>query len=152
MSAGLYLKRPDSARFYLGPEGAGTTFTDREFKPWFPLGALPVGSILKSVSADVRIDSTEADSWASDMTFVLYTVSDALLQIGGYLDITGIINRVYWTTAGDGGPPTHFTDRKLAGVDFPEGIDLHDTAIYIANGYTDVGSWSGTIDFTFVPT
>jgi len=86
------------------------------------------------------------------MTFVLYTVSDALLQIGGYLDITGIINRVYWTTAGDGGPPTHFTDRKLAGVDFPEGIDLHDTAIYIANGYTDVGSWSGTIDFTFVPT
>lgn len=150
MSAGLYLKRPDSARFYLGPQDAGTTFTDREFKLWFPLGALPVGSILKSVSADIRLDSGN-DSWASDMTFVLYTVSDALLQIGGYLDITGIINRLYWS-GGDAGPGTRFTDRKLAGVDFPEGIDLHDTQISIANGYTAVGSWSGTVDFTWVPT
>jgi hypothetical protein len=115
------------------------------------LGTLPVGSILKSVSADVRIDSTEGDSWASDMTFVLYTVSDALLQVGGYIDITGIINRLYWA-GGDAGPGTRFTDKKLADVDFPGDIDLHDTQVSIANGYTDVGSWSGWIDFTWVPT
>jgi len=150
MSAGLYLKRPDSARYYLGPEGAGTTFTDREFKLWFPFGALPVGSILKSVSADIRLDSG-GDSWASDVTFVLYNIDGPLLQIGGYLDIQGIVNRLYWS-GGDDGPGTRFTDRKLADINFPGGIDLHDTEIYLANGYTAVGSWSGWIDFTWVPT
>jgi hypothetical protein len=151
MSAGLYLKRPDSARYYFGPQDAGTTFIGEEFKLWFPLGDLPVGSILKSVSANLRLDSTEVDSWASDMGFVLLTVDNPLLQIGGYYDIVDVVTRLYWS-GGDGGPGTSFTDRKLAGVDFPEGIDLHDTQIYLANLYADTGSWSGTIDFTFVPT
>jgi hypothetical protein len=115
------------------------------------LGTLPVGSILKSVSVDLRLDSG-GDSYASDIAFVLYTVSDALLQVGGYEDIPSVIDRRYWPPEGDGGIGTRFTDMKVAGSFLPEGIDLHDTTIYLWNGYDATGSWSGWLDFTWVPT
>lgn len=153
MGTGLYLKRATTARYYLGPQDGGTTFTDAEFKLWFPPGDLPVGSILKSVSADIRLDSATGDSWASDLTFVLAN-GTPVLQIGGYYNLLDVTTRLYWNPAGDDGPGTRFTDRKLVVTDFPDAIDLNGTSVYLWNGYEPGGpaSWSGWIDFTWEPT
>lgn len=153
MGAGFYLKRADSARFYLGPQDAGTSFNGLEFKLWFSQGTLPAGSMLKSVSADLRLDSVTGDSWASDLALVLYTDGNPLLQVGGYENLPGVVTISSWSGGYDG-PGTRFTDRKLVVTDFPDLIDLHDTSVNLWNGYDSGGpsSWSGTLDFTFVPT
>ena len=141
-----------TATYNLGPQDAGTTILTGTagFKQWIAKGTLPAGSIVRSISAAIRIDSSTSDSWTSDL--LVYLDSDpvtpataALLQIGGdYSGAVGTVAQFVGWAGGDGGPGTIITQTLTAGVDWTGNIDLNAVELSIGNNYAE-SSYSGTI-------
>ncbi|MCF7675238.1 MAG: Ig-like domain repeat protein [Akkermansiaceae bacterium] len=136
----------------LGPQDGGTTVLPLTggLLPWIAKGALPSGSILRSVSIDARLDSMAAgsDSWASDLSAYFDPTPEApgtaaLLQVGGYDPIGTVETKLSWGN-GDEGPGTTVIATKTAGIDFPNTIDLGTVEVSLGNGYNEA-TWSGTI-------
>jgi hypothetical protein len=138
--------------YNFGPQNAGTTIQTGTtgFKQWIAKGALPPGSIVRSISAAIRLDSTVSDSWASDLLIYLdpqpaTPATAALLQIGGnYSGAVGTVAQVVGWNEGDGGPGTTINQTFTAGVDWTGNIDLNAVELSIGNNYAEA-SWSGSI-------
>ena len=138
--------------YNFGPQNAGTTIQTGTtgFKQWIAKGALPPGSIVRSISAAIRLDSAVSDSWASDLLIYLdpqpaTPATAALLQIGGdYSGAVGTVAQVVGWNEGDGGPGTTINQTFTAGVDWTENIDLNAVELSIGNNYAEA-SWSGSI-------
>ena len=138
--------------YNLGPVNSGTTILPgtANFVPWIAKGTLPAGSIVRSITANIRIDSTVSDSWASDLVIYLdpepaTPATAALLQIGGdYSGAVGTVAQYVGWNGGDNVPPTTHTQTLTAGVDWTGNIDLNAVQLSIGNNY-DVASWSGTL-------
>ena len=121
--------------FNLGPQDSGTHLGTAD---WIAAGTLPVGSFLRAVSIDDRLDDDlGSGSWASDLNVAV----EGLLQIGsdgGNPD---------WAN-GQNGPGTTCVDTKTAGVDFPANIDLNAAKLYLLCAYGE-GMYSGTLSVTY---
>ena len=138
--------------YSLGPVNSGTTILPgiENFLPWIAKGTLPAGSIVRSITANVRIKSTVSDSWASDLVIYLdpepaTPATAALLQIGGdYSGAVGTVAQYVGWNGGDDGPPTTHTQTLTAGVDWTGNIDLNAVQLSIGNNYAEA-SWSGTL-------
>jgi len=117
--------------------------------PWIVKGTLPTGSILRAVSVNATLDSQAGDSWASDICAYFDPTptapgTEAILQVGGY-DVMGTVaHKVDWASGQDGTVGAKVIDKKFAGTDFADTIDLNDCQLSVGNDY-DPSSWSGTI-------
>jgi hypothetical protein len=60
-----------TATHHLGAGGGGTFFAGDAFTPWIARGTLPVGSILRSVSINATLESTNNANWANDLMVML---------------------------------------------------------------------------------
>lgn len=153
MGTGLYLKRADRARYFLGEQGAGTYLNGNEFKLWFSAGDIPAGSLLKSVTGNIRLDTDPSGAWCSDLALAFHQGASPILQVGGYDVLPGVVTYVDW---GEGyeGAGTVINKSFIWVTNFPDDIDLSAMTIRLWNGWIDdtVASWSGTLDFTWVPT
>lgn len=156
--------------YNLGPQDAGTTLqvvggdgfpgNMVNLLNWVAKGALPAGSILKSISANVRLDSTNFNSWTSDLLIYLDGAPEApataaLLQIGGdYNGALGTVSQFVGWDGGDNGPGETITQTFTAGVDWIGDIDLNAVQLSLGNNYGPA-TWSGTItaeyDLTAIP-
>jgi len=132
--------------------GSGMSIEQLSFTNWIAKGTLPLGSILRSVSVDAVLESTDNWNWADDLTIYIDPTpetpgGDGLLQIGGYYELGSPALRVAWSN-GQTDPVSPVTDMKFAGVDFPDNIDLSTVGLFLANGYGEAGYygvWSGTV-------
>ena len=139
----------------LGSAGSGTFVAGGSFQSWIAKGSLPVGSILRSVAVDARLDSTNNGNWANDFTVMvdptpLTPGGDSLLSIGNG-DSTGPNPALVWAN-GYSGPGASVTDTKSAPANFPATIDLHNAEVFIGNtwgGPTTGGTWSGSVSLTY---
>ena len=142
--------------FNLGLQDAGTTIQNGigGFIPWLAKGSLPPGSILRSVSATVRLDSSTADSWTSDLVIYFDGVPQApgtaaLLQIGGdYSGAVGTVGQFVGWNGGDDGPGTTIVDTKTAGIDWIGEVDLNTVELSLGNNYAP-SNWSGTVTIEY---
>ena len=138
--------------FNLGAQNSGTSISTDigGLIPWIAKGTLPVGSIVRSVSASVRLDSSTSDSWTSDLLIYFDGTpaspgTAALLQIGGdYSGNLGTVSQMDGWTGGDDGPGTLITETKTAGSSWTGNIDLNAVQLSIGNNYA-LSSWSGTL-------
>ena len=138
--------------YNLGPQDAGTTIQvgTGGFIPWIVKGSQSAGSIVRSVSANIRLDSATADSWTSDLLIYFDGTPEdpgtaALLQIGGdYSGPVGTVSQHVGWAGGDGGPGTTITQTLTAGVDWSGDIDLNAVQVSLGNNYANA-TWSGTI-------
>jgi hypothetical protein len=118
--------------------------------PWITKGTRPVGSIVRSISATIRLDAADIDSWASDFLIYMDGAPEtpgtaALLQIGGdYGGAVGTVAQTVGWEGGDGGPGTTINQTLTAGVDWTGDIDLNAVQLSIGNNYGPA-TWSGTI-------
>ena len=67
-----------SETYQLGASGSGTLIQGGVSLPWIAQGTRPVGSILRAVAINVRLDDSPNGSWASDLNVLL----EGALQIG----------------------------------------------------------------------
>ena len=140
--------------FNLGPQGSGTTIAPDAagFIQWIAKGDLLPGSILRSVSADIRLDSSTGSSWASDL--LIYAdanpaapTTDGVLQIGGNITVLGnVTQQVNWDSGeGEvGSGNVTINETKTAGVDWMFDVDLSDVELSIGNNFVEA-NWSGTV-------
>jgi autotransporter-associated beta strand protein len=149
--------------YELGASGSGTRVESGVggLVPWFAKGTLPVGSILRSVSVNATIESSDAgDSWASD--FVVYLDPNpeapgtaALLQVGGY-DKIGTASLVLnylegggWSNGQAEPPSGTVNDTKTATAWSTLGdIDLNGVQLSIGDDYAG-STYSGTVSVTY---
>jgi autotransporter-associated beta strand protein len=147
--------------YELGASGSGTrievvNYPDNmgNLVPWIAKGTLPSGSILRSVSANLKIDASDADSWASD--FLVYVDgapeapgTAALLQIGGdYNGAVGTVAQTLGWNGGDDGPPNGAViDSKTSG-NWSGDIDLSTAQLSIGNNYAGA-TFSGTVTVAY---
>jgi len=147
--------------YELGAVGAGTrievvNYPDNmgNLVPWIAKGTLPEGSILRSVSANLKIDAADYDSWASD--FLVYVDgapeapgTAALMQVGGnYSGSVGTVGQqVNWANGDNGPPDGTVIDTKTAG-NWSGDIDLSTAQLSIGNNYGPA-TFSGTISVTY---
>jgi fibronectin-binding autotransporter adhesin len=145
--------------------GAGTQIPGGAFGTFgatnLPLPALPVGSILRSVSVDAAITATDNDNFASDLA-ILFDPSpgtpggDFTLRISSGAIAFGSLNLLAWS-GGASGPPAPLVDTKNASDWSAAGeIDLATYGIFLGNAYKKPGwispqggTWSGTITLTY---
>ncbi|MDA0767043.1 MAG: hypothetical protein O3A92_09495 [Verrucomicrobia bacterium] len=122
-----------------------------------PLPALPVGSILRKVEANLALEATDNDNWASELAFLIDPTPGTP---GGDYSL-GICNGSHfgatlelgWPGAADNGPVTPLVDTKTdADWSALGDIDLNSSGVFLGNGYggpTVGGTWSGTITLTY---
>ena len=142
-----------SNTYNLGTSPSGTVFATSgaaSLFSWIAKGTLPVGSILRSISAiNVKLEDNPNGTWASDIgVFVDPDPSTpggpgGLLSIGDDSDYGGAAETMDWHGNGQNDGP--FSETMLAGSDFSTAIDLHDAEVYLGNGYGDGPTFSGTI-------
>ena len=149
---------PTTTRTYnLGPQGGGTTIyvakgpgSMGNLVPWIPQETLPPCSVLRSVSANIRLDSATGASGCND--FFLYADANpadagtaALMQIGGdYSGNVGTVSQKLAWGMGWGGPGDTVTATKTAGVDWSGDMDLNAYQLSLGNNYA-TATWSGTV-------
>lgn len=121
---------------------------------WIEKGKLPAGSIISSVEVDATLEAmsspTSSDVWASDLA-VYFDLSpetpgvNVAGQIGGDQEIGACPpgDHVHWSNGDSEVFGTRVHDIKVAGVDFPAGLDLHDMQVSLGNGWADSGGWAG---------
>ncbi|MCF7733644.1 MAG: autotransporter-associated beta strand repeat-containing protein [Akkermansiaceae bacterium] len=116
---------------------------------WIAKGALPPGSILRSVSVDAQIETAPGDSFASDICAYIDPSPEtagtaALLQVGGSAAIGTAPLTLSWANGG-AGPPATVIDTKTAATWSDLGdVDLSTVQLSVGNDYSSA-SWSGTI-------
>ncbi|MCF7673995.1 MAG: DUF5018 domain-containing protein [Akkermansiaceae bacterium] len=141
----------------LGTSPDGTVFTTAGLGSlfiWIAKGSLPVGSILRSVTAtDVKLEANPNNAWASDLGVFVDPTPETpggpggLLNIADDTDFGGAGENMNWHSQGQNDGP--MTETMLAGVDFSTTIDLNTAAVMIGNGYGDGTKYSGTITVTY---
>ena len=147
--------------YNLGPQASPKTIESGVggLLPWIAKGALPSGSILRSVSINAIIENVgsdeSTDDWASDICVYIDPSpeapgSAARLQVGGYGTIGTVslaltaINANGWAN-GQGGPRTSVIGTKTAADWSTLGdIDLSTVQLSVGNDYSQA-AWSGTI-------
>jgi len=141
--------------YQLGAGGSGTSFAGGSFKSWIAKGALPAGSILRSICVDATLDSSDCGNWANDLAVMIDPTpqtpgGDALLAIGNGDSLSPNVNLAW--AGGFDGPGTALRDTKTAPANFPGTIDLHGAAVLLTNTYGGPltgGTWSGTISINY---
>lgn len=148
--------------------GAGTTIKGGSFgtyvaAPGFPtnlpLPALPVGSILRSISINAKLEATDADNFASDFSLLLDPTpgtpgGDFSVEItNGALPLGGSALNLNWPPDADNGVGTALVDTKTATDWAAAGsIDLNSAGLFLGNAFggpATGGTWSGTITLTY---
>ena len=135
--------------------GAGTFFEGGTFTSWIPLGSLPAGSFLQSVSINTVLDSTNNENWTCELSILFDPTpatpgGDGVLEFSGW-DNLGSVERVQWVS-GWGGAGTAMVENKYAGVDWFNNIDLNTTEVFFKNVYggpVTGGVWSGTVKLKY---
>lgn len=144
-----------TATRHLGVGGSGTFFAGDAFTSWIAKGTLPVGSILRSVSVNATLESTNNANWANDLMVMLDPTplapgGDCRLAIGNG-DSMGPTLNLTWAN-GFGGAGTPLSDTKTAPAHFPTTLDLHDVELLVGNSFDGSGvggTWSGTVTVTY---
>ena len=116
-----------------------------------PLGPLPLGSTLESVSVNATLDTTNYGGPAN-----LSVDVNGFLAISTYNNLWAATSYRSWANGGGFGTTAGGTviDTKTASInpsgnsEFSAGIDLHGVTVYLANDY-DTNSWSGTVSITY---
>ncbi len=145
----------NTATYQLGAAGSGTVIAGHSYQPWIAKGALPTGSILRAVTINAKLESTNASNWAMDLMVLfdptpLTPGEDCLLAIGNGDSIGQNLNLI-WANGFDG-PGTAVTDTKTAPANFPATTDLHNVGIFLTNtvgGPLTGGTWSGSVTITY---
>lgn len=139
----------------LGAPESGTFFEGGTFTSWIPLGNLPAGSFLQSVSIDTVLESTDNENWTQELAVLLDPTPETPGE-GGKLICTGWedlgSDEAAWWNGGDGGAGTPLVDTKDAGVDFSTDIDLNTAEVFLVNTFGGPvlgGTWSGTVSVTY---
>jgi fibronectin-binding autotransporter adhesin len=150
-----------TATFNLGAEGNGTSIPGQSVlaPAWITSGTLPAGSILRSVSIQARLDSSGGgDTYASDLFVYIDPGAPPsggeILQVGGFDALGNPASRVAWANGDSGALGTTCIDKKNAGADFPETIDLNSAAVFLGSRGIGSATWSGTVTVeydVFVP-
>jgi autotransporter-associated beta strand protein len=145
--------------------GAGTVIEGGAFGTFgatnLPIPALPVGSILRSVSVDAAITATNNANYASDLAILFDPTpgtpgGDFSLRMTSGAITFDAANQLTWS-GGASGPPATLVDTKNASDWSAVGpIDLATYGIFLGNAYRDTdwvagqgGTWSGTITLTY---
>ena len=156
LAAGPVRAATATATYDLDAGGSGTFFAGDVFTSWLAKGTLPVGSILRSVSVNATLTSTNNSNWAWDLMVMvdptpLTPGGDAMLAIGNG-DSMGPTWNLTWAGSGAGGVGTTVSDTKRAPANFPATIDLHNAELLIGNSWDGAGvggTWSGTVTVTY---
>jgi hypothetical protein len=148
----------------VGTTIAGGTFGTYVAAPGFPtnlpLPALPAGSILRSIAVNGKLEATDAENFASDLSLLLdptpgspggdfsLEITSGATPFGG----TGTL-KLGWPVAADAGIGTSLVDTKTE-ADWPSvgPIDLSTTGLFLGNTFGAApagGTWSGTITLTY---
>jgi autotransporter-associated beta strand protein len=142
--------------------GTGTVIEGGAFGTFgatnLPIPALPVGSILRSVSLDAAITATDNANFASDLAILFDPTpgGDFSLRITSGAITFGATNQLAWS-GGASPPPATLVDTKNDAEWAAVGpIDLATYGIFLGNAYQDPGwispeggTWSGTITLTY---
>ena len=139
MHAGTASAATTSETYQLGASGSGTLIQGGVSLPWIAQGTRPVGSILRAVAINARLDDSPNGSWASDLNVLL----EGALQIGsdgGDPD---------WANGQDSTAGATVIDTKTAGTDFPATIDLNVAGLFLKNTWGNA-TWSGSVTVTYV--
>lgn len=143
--------------------GAGTVIEGGTFGTYgvgnLPLPALPPGSILRSITVNTKLEATDNENFASDLSVLLDPTpgapgGDFSVEItNGTTPLGGTALDLNWPAAAEAGVGTVLSDTKTdanwaaAGV-----IDLNTTGLFLGNSYGGPilgGTWSGTITLTY---
>lgn len=144
--------------FELGPEGSGTAIPAVSVvtPAWIPAGTLPVGSILRSVSINARIDTDGGSQTFANDLFVYFDAGVAgtdgdgeVLQVGGFDTLDSPTTFVQWTDGGNGTVGTTVVETQSAPTAFPDTIDLNTVNIHIGSRGLDPATWSGTVTIEY---
>ncbi len=117
-----------------------------------PLGSLPAGSILRSVTAtNLKVEIDGGDAWASELCVYLDPTpgtpgTDGLLTVGDSSDFGGNISNTGWGAGQNLGP---FSATRTAPANFPDTIDLNTVAVMVGCGYANNTGYSGTITIEY---
>lgn len=146
----------------LGTSPSGTTINGGTFigsiPPNLPLPTLPAGSILRSLSANTKLEATDAENFASDLAVLLDPTpatpgGDFSLEITNGEVPFGAAVPLDWPASADDGVGTVLADTKTdASWAAVAPIDLATTGLFLGNAYggpTTGGTWSGTITLTY---
>jgi hypothetical protein len=142
---------------------AGGTFGSYVAAPGFPtnlpLPALPAGSILRSIATNAKLEATDNENFASDLSLLLDPTpgtpgGDFAVEItNGAVPLGGLALNLNWPPAADHGVGTTVVDTKTTTDWAAAGsIDLSTTGLFLGNAYggpTVGGTWSGTITLTY---
>jgi hypothetical protein len=145
----------------LGTSPAGTTITGGTFigtgPTNLPIPTLPVGSILRSIAVNAKLEATTMGSYASELAVLLDPTpgtpgGDYSVEITNGANPFGATVGLDWPGSADAGVGTMLVDTKTAAnwsSVFP--IDLATTGLFLGNAYIDPGNgtWSGTITLTY---
>jgi hypothetical protein len=147
----------------LGTSPAGTTIQGSTFIGSgpinLPLPALPLGSILRSIAINTKLEVTDNDNFASDLSVLLDPTpgspgGDFSVGISNGVEKFGAVLQLGWPASANAGPGTSLVDTKTdtdwAGAG---AIDLATTGLFLGNAYGTSppagGTWSGTITLTY---
>lgn len=152
LAAGSAQALTTTATFNLGTEGNGTAISDLAVlsPAWISAGTLPAGSILRSVSINARLDTEGGgDTYANDLFVYLDPGAPPsggeILQVGGFDALGSPTTVVTWANGGNGSLGTTCVDMKIAGIDFPNTIDLNNTGVFLGSRGLAAASWSGSV-------
>ncbi len=161
----IAVPRQVTRTFSLGTSPALTTLENdvAGLLPWIAKGTLPVGSILRSVSINAKIENVgtdpTTDDWASQLSVYIDPTPQspgtaARLQVGGYNAIGTVAlaldygNLSGWAN-GDSGPPATVIDTKTEAAWASLGaVDLSSAQVSVGNDYSEA-AWSGTLTIVY---
>lgn len=130
----------------LGAQGSGTALGGGAKVEKIAKAALPVGSILRSVAIDARIDA--GDPYVGDICVFFASSSSApgTLRVGDNYDggAPGAATEVIWDGGNAYGVGETINKTITAGI---PAIDLNEYAVYLTSGWN--GTWSGTVTLTY---
>jgi hypothetical protein len=151
----------------LGTSPAGTTIEGGTFigsgPTNLPLPTLPVGSILRSIAVNTKLEATDNENYASDLALLLDPTpgtpgGDFSVEItNGTLPLGGAALNLDWPASADGGVGTLLANTKTDATWAAAGpIDLATTGLFLGNAYQNESwvspqgaTWSGTITLTY---
>jgi autotransporter-associated beta strand protein len=131
-------------------ESGGTPFAGGDLVSEIPLGSLPAGSILRSVTMNYRLEA--GDPYLGDLRvlFADATADNGVLQIAGTPDDGGYTKTaspsVTWNSGSDFSVGATATQTLTAADGIPA-IDLNTVEVWLHTGYP--GSWAGSITLEY---
>ncbi len=152
LAGGSVQAQTTTQTYDLGPQDAGTSINTQAVlpTPWIAAGTLPVGSILRSVSINARLDiEGGGDTYADDLFVYVDPGTPAsgseILQVGGYDVLGSPTTYITWGSGHTGAIGTTCVATKTAPANFPDTIDLNSAGLYLGSRGWAPASWSGTL-------